>query len=152
MHPETGAGAEMQDRKAREGSGEETVQKTLETESDPWERHLLYTRAIEAGYRNRKTDPGAGARVKDLAVRYRDEFGTLGPIVFDRLKDKPRVISAFKLLAMILEEEGDREGAIAVCRSAIAEGVEDGTKGGFQGRIDRILKKEKGCLKPAFTD
>ncbi|MFH1152995.1 MAG: hypothetical protein V1793_04180 [Pseudomonadota bacterium] len=115
---------------------------SLETESDPWERHVIYTRSIEAAYRNRKADQSDHDRAIDLSEGYIKEFPDLRQAVLNRLKDKAKVVSAFKLLAIILEEDGDYDRAEAVCRTAIANGIEDGTKSGFEGRIERINKKQ----------
>ena len=49
---------------------------------------------------------------------------------------------AFKYLAMLFEKRGEYRAAISTCEVAIAKGHEDdGTKGGMQGRIERLRKK-----------
>jgi len=52
-------------------------------------------------------------------------------------------IPAFQRLAMILDEQGDIEGAICVCKLALSYNLTDGTKGGFEGRIAKLKKKLK---------
>jgi hypothetical protein len=113
----------------------------LETESDPWQRHVLYTQEIETAYRDRKASRDAHDRAIDLAENYIRELPDLKQAVFDRLGDEPKVISVFKQLAIILEEDGEYDRAVAICRAALANGIDDGTRTGFAGRINRILKK-----------
>jgi hypothetical protein len=55
----------------------------------------------------------------------------------------PKIIPVFKMLAIMLEEDGAYDQAVAVCRTALDNGLEDGTKTGFEGRIKRILKKKE---------
>ncbi|MFO7886537.1 MAG: hypothetical protein R6U68_17130, partial [Desulfobacteraceae bacterium] len=55
----------------------------------------------------------------------------------------PKIIPVFKMLAIMLEEDGAYDQAVAVCRTALANGLEDGTKTGFEGRIKRLLKKKE---------
>lgn len=50
---------------------------------------------------------------------------------------------AYHKLAMAYEKAGHYDSAINVCKEAISKGYTDGTKGGFEARIDRIKKKQK---------
>lgn len=52
----------------------------------------------------------------------------------------PRV-STFQHLATVLTETGEFAGAIRVRELAIEYGLQDNTKSGFEGRIERIKKK-----------
>mgnify|MGYP004511383283 CR=1 FL=1 len=52
----------------------------------------------------------------------------------------------FKHLAILYENRREYDKAIAVCQKSLAEGYRsDGTKGGMQGRLDR-LKKLKSAV------
>lgn len=54
----------------------------------------------------------------------------------------PINVPAFKRLAMLYEKQGKYNEAVNVCKDAIKCGaVNDGSKGGMQGRLARILKK-----------
>ncbi|MFO7911047.1 MAG: hypothetical protein R6V15_02680 [Desulfotignum sp.] len=55
----------------------------------------------------------------------------------------PKLIPVFKMLDIMLEEDGAYDQAVEVCRTALDNGLEDGTKTGFEGRIQRILKKKE---------
>lgn len=54
----------------------------------------------------------------------------------------PRYCMAYHKLAMAYEKNGCYNSAINVCKEAIANGYTDGTKGGFEARINRIMKKQ----------
>ena len=51
----------------------------------------------------------------------------------------PRIPS-FKRLAIIYEKQERYEEALDVCDQALEIGTTDGTKGGFEGRKERIRK------------
>jgi tetratricopeptide (TPR) repeat protein len=73
---------------------------------------------------------------EDLKVIFSDAF----------LKDEwhgaflPRCISIQRLV-IDFEKKGRFQEAISLCEKAISLGFRDCTKGGFQGRIDRLRKK-----------
>ncbi|MED4866150.1 hypothetical protein ABET15_04415 [Heyndrickxia faecalis] len=51
-------------------------------------------------------------------------------------------IPAFQQLAIIYEQNKEYKKAIEICELALKYDLEDGTQGGFEGRIERIKKKE----------
>ncbi|EGL82061.1 Tetratricopeptide TPR_1 repeat-containing protein [Caldalkalibacillus thermarum TA2.A1] len=53
---------------------------------------------------------------------------------------KPRV-PAFERLAIIYEKQGKYKEAIDICDKALEYGLHDKTKGGFEARKNRLLKK-----------
>lgn len=53
----------------------------------------------------------------------------------------PRIVS-FETLVKIYDKQGLYDQAIEVCKLAIEYNIDDGTKGGFQGRIERLEKKK----------
>ena len=52
-------------------------------------------------------------------------------------------IDAYKFLAMSLAERSKFDDAIDICNLAIERGIDDGTQGGFAGRIEKIKRKAK---------
>ena len=50
-------------------------------------------------------------------------------------------VPSFQRLAIIYEKQGRYKEAIKICQLAINYGLKDDTKGGFEGRIDRLKKK-----------
>lgn len=53
------------------------------------------------------------------------------------------LIETIKQLAIIYEKAGKYEDALAVCQLGIDNNLNDGTKGGYPGRIERIKKRMK---------
>lgn len=53
------------------------------------------------------------------------------------------LIETIKQLAIIYEKAGKYEEALSVCQFAVDNGLDDGTKSGYPGRIERIKKKRK---------
>ncbi len=115
---------------------------SLDTESDPGERHLIYSHIIETAYRNRRTNADDLQTAMELSQQYMAEFASLRDPVLKMMGDDPKIIPVFKMLAIMLEESGEYDQAIQVCKTALGYGIEDGTKTGFEGRIERILKKQ----------
>jgi hypothetical protein len=143
LQNDTEQGVHGHDKEADNDSPPEG-EKSLKTVYDPWERHLLYLQKIEAAYRGRRTSMDDRSAAIALSYQYLSEFPGLRQAVFDNMEDQdPKIIPVFKMLAIMLEEDGAYDQAVAVCRTALANGLEDGTKTGFEGRIQRILKKKE---------
>lgn len=98
--------------------------------------HFTYTTLIDLYYKQRDNWENAIENCieycrKDIAIA--DEFvGEFG--------DVPRIPS-FKRLAIIYQKQGNHEAALDICDQALEIGTTDGTKGGFEGRKDRLRKK-----------
>jgi len=143
LENDTDQGKPGHDQEADKGFPPEG-EKSLETASDPWERHLLYLQTIEAAYRGRRTNRDDRSTAIALSHQYLSEFPDLRQAVFDNMANQdPKIIPVFKMLAIMLEEDRAYDQAVAVCRTALANGLEDGTKTGFEGRIQRLLKKKE---------
>jgi len=65
--------------------------------------------------------------------------------LYPSLKEKSEItydsVESFKRLAIIFEREEKYKEAIKVSELAILYGLKDGTKGGYEGRIDKLMKK-----------
>jgi VRR-NUC domain len=109
----------------------------LERPGHPIERHFAMMAVVQQAYAARKTDP----EMRDLAIsmgrRHVAEFGVMKEPLREDIGFLPRV-PTFASLATCLAEAGEWEEAVAVCRKAIDFGLNDGTKGGYEGRIARI--------------
>lgn len=110
----------------------------LEGVEDPLERHKIYTRGIDLAYK-KKDDPAMRGKAKSFAQNYIKEFYSLKDTVFNDLGDS-RHVSVFKQLAIIYEDEQEFDKAVSLSNQALILGLEDGTKTGYQGRIDRLKK------------
>lgn len=99
---------------------------------------LLYSIVIDT-YKLRKDE-----EYKNLCLKFSklhlQEFPEL-VLKLRRSPDKQLGIPTFQYYSMLLTESGQYEEAINVCEMAINYNVVDNTKGGYQGRIDRIKKK-----------
>ena len=98
--------------------------------------HFTYNELIDVYYKQRDDREDAIEKCiqyckKDIKIaeEFVDEFGEV-----------PRIPS-FKRLAIIYEKQERYADAIAVCDQALEIGTTDGTKGGFEGRKDRLRKK-----------
>ncbi|EMA53765.1 tetratricopeptide repeat protein [Halococcus thailandensis] len=98
--------------------------------------HFTYTTLIDLYYKQRDDWENAIENCieycrKDIAIA--DEF-------VDEFGDVPRIPS-FKRLAIIYQKQGNHEAALDICDQALEIGTTDGTKGGFEGRKDRLRMK-----------
>jgi len=112
----------------------------LDSKAKLVDRHFLLMSVVKETYRLR-ADPGMAQKCLEVAQMHVDEF----PRIKTALKrefdgDLPRV-PTFQQYATLLMERGQFDRAIEVCESAIAFGLDDGTKSGYEGRIERIKKK-----------
>ncbi len=116
----------------------------LKKPTNPVDRHFLLLGIVEATYRERK-DPKKRALFLEIAQQHVDEFPSLaGPLRKDFDGELPHV-PTFQKLATVLADDGRFDDAVTVCEQAIALDLHDGTKSGFEGRIERIRKKQKGA-------
>lgn len=113
----------------------------LENTTDPVARHRLLQQIVEICYRER-ADATAQADLARYAQQHINEFGQIeGPLKKQNGGKLPQV-HTFKHYAALLTEQGQYDDAIVVCEKAIALGLKDGTKTGYQGRLERIKAKQ----------
>lgn len=109
----------------------------LETEDrSSTDTHFVYNTLIDLYYKQRDDREDAIEKCveyckKDIEIAqdFVDEFGEV-----------PRIPS-FKRLAIIYEKQERYKDAIDVCDRALELGTPDGTKGGFEGRKERLRRK-----------
>lgn len=110
--------------------------------TNPIDRHLLLLNIVKETYKLRKED-----KYRTLCIKYADkhlrEFPDLYPFIRKDLKDFMPRVPTFQQYATLLTEDKKYAEAINVCENAIQFGLDDGTKNGFEGRIERIKKKMK---------
>lgn len=115
----------------------------VKTPTNPIDRHFLLMAIVDQTYKQRKD-----AKSRSLCIRFAEqhisEFARIAPALKkEHAGTLPRV-STFQKYATLLTEDGDFDRAIEVCKTAIAYDLVDGTKSGFESRIDRIRKKAAG--------
>ncbi|RUO35550.1 hypothetical protein CWE13_11515 [Aliidiomarina shirensis] len=114
----------------------------LEKTKDPLARHRLYQQITENSYKNRN-DAGWRQISKTFSKQHIAEF----PDIVKPLKKAnggslPQVLT-FQNYATLLAEDGQYTDAIAVCERALEFGLDDKTKTGFSGRLERIRKQQE---------
>jgi tetratricopeptide (TPR) repeat protein len=136
-----GALVESDERHEAVNSGDcDRMLKQLYKKGDLIDTHFLYLQLIGQAYSHRK-EPEMRARFKKLANEHVEKFASIREQLIKEIGILPRVPS-FQYLATVYAEDGEYAKAIEVCEKAITFGLNDGTKGGYLGRIERIKKKE----------
>jgi len=108
--------------------------------TDPETRHDLLQKIVEYAYKHR-AEPAMKQRLAEFARVYLNEFPELLPAVERTHPARPLYLPIFKLYAIHLEEENAYDEALRVCRIALDHNLDDQTRTGFEGRIQRIGKK-----------
>lgn len=114
---------------------------SIENNSTLVDRHFYLISAADCYYKQRE--------IRDDALSLAEQFYLKDVGLFPRYKSAlmkemggvlPRIPS-FSQLAILYEKKGRYEEAIGICRLAIKYGVQEKTKAGFEGRIEKIEKK-----------
>ena len=113
--------------------------KQLYKKGDAIDTHFLYLHLVIHAY-DRREEPEMRALLKKLATEHIEIFGSLRDLLLKEFGKLPHV-PTFQHLATVYTEDGEYEKAIEVCEKAIAFGLNDWTKSGYAGRIERIRKK-----------
>ena len=107
----------------------------------PSDRHFVYNSLIDLYYKQRDERDDA---IEKCIVHCSEDIASIDAFLSGWEQEHggplPRIPS-FKRLAIIYEKQGKYDAALDVCEQALQRGLEDGTKGGFEGRKQRILKK-----------
>lgn len=125
------------------GLAEKLLLMALDAEDDnPIDRHFVYNFLIDLYYKLREKREDALEkcvyyckedikRLPEFLKIYKKEYG-----------DLPQCPSIIQL-AIIYEKNGKLQEAIGLCNLAIKSELKNGTKIGFQGRLERLDKKIK---------
>lgn len=120
----------------------------IDKPSHPVDRHYLLQNIVRESYRLRKTDPEMKILCEKIATQHISEFPVLAKALIE--EDKTcggdgtlPLVSTFQNLATLLTEDDKFDEAVQVCEEAKSYGLSDGTKSGFDGRIERIHKAQK---------
>jgi len=124
------------------GSGDlQKMEEILPELVSPLDRHELLSAVIKKTYALR-SQPAMRARLYEFGQVYIGEFDRMAPLLQKSSQGRPVEAPAIKSLAIALEEDRKFDAAIDLCRKALAWGLDDGTKTGYEGRIRRIKKKQ----------
>lgn len=138
-----------------EASGFYLLDKTQKNEGDPYQLHFSYNGFIKLFYKHRETDPKNEERLIEICKldielfpKFRDAWFAQNP----NYNFLPRIPS-FQRLVQVYERRHQLQDAIDICLLAIKYGLDDGTKGGFEGRLIKLQKKlEKRLIATPSTD
>ncbi|CAM2009648.1 hypothetical protein [Acanthopleuribacter pedis] len=111
----------------------------LDSDSPLNDKHFLFMTIVNQTYKKRQ-EPEMRKICREIGFRHVNLFSKIKPII-SRDIGFVSSVSTFKQLAILLTEDGEFEEAIKLSRRAIRFGVHDGTDSGFEGRIQRIIKK-----------
>jgi curved DNA-binding protein CbpA len=117
--------------------------KAAKVDLGPADRNQLLTSIVEKAYKERK-DPKMRKIFHRFARIHVEELPRLAPALKEQHGGELPPIPTFKDLAIALEEEKRYDEAVSVCEQAVGFNMEDGTKTGFAGRIERLRKKKQG--------
>jgi hypothetical protein len=115
--------------------------RALNYKTYPSDRHFLLMNLCKQAYLARKRDPAMRDLASNVGFQHVKEFPSLVKQLQRDMGGFLPQVPTFQYLATLLTEDGNYEGAIAVCEAAIRYKLSDGTKGGFAERIRRIRKK-----------
>lgn len=121
------------------GSLDEMLQ-AVNLQTNLIDRHFLLQSIVTESYKLRNQRQYREMCV-EFAEKYLSEFPDIAPALKEDMDGKLPRITTFQYYATLLTENEEYEKAIAICKQAIAYGLQDGTKSGFEGRIARIEKK-----------
>jgi len=117
---------------------EKVLLKGLNAEdSNPTDKHFVYNSLIKLYYKQRDNRDDA----IEKCVKYcREDIESVQSFL-DAWDGEPPRIPAFKRLAIIYDKQENYQEAIEICDKALQLGLSDGTKGGFEGRKQRLQNK-----------
>lgn len=123
----------------------------LAAPTNPIDRHFLLQSIVSLTYKQRQTRH-LRKLCREVGQIHRSEFPSIAPhLKADMGGLMPRV-TTFPQLATVLTEEAEYDRAIEVCEFAIANGLNDGTAGGYSGRIARIRKARTKASPPTPSE
>jgi len=108
--------------------------------------HYCYSEWINLTYKQRENPELLNLCIeyckKDIAIfpRFQTEYLKKFPSSCTEAGLDIRIL-AFERLAIIYEKQGDIEKATKVCELALFYNLNDSTKGGFEGRLEKLRKK-----------
>ena len=96
---------------------------------------------VNATYK-RRSQAEMASKCAEVAELHLSEFSIIAPALRREMGGFLPRVTTFQHYATLLAERGDFDRAVAVCETAIEYGLQDKTKSGFSGRIERIRKAQ----------
>lgn len=114
----------------------------MDLKTNPIDRHFLLLNIVTETYRLR-ADPEMAELCLRVAQTHLAEFPNLLPFLNQEFPDRLPQVPTFQHYATVLVDRDRFSEAIQVCEAAIGFGLQDGTQGGYEGRIARIKKRQE---------
>ncbi|MNG23879.1 hypothetical protein D3C84_1085370 [compost metagenome] len=105
------------------------------------DRHFLLMSLVDQSYKHCKDDSELEKLCAEISEQHIQEFPEIKPALVKSLGGIIPRVTTFQKYATLLTEQSNFDRAVEVCEMAISHGLHDGTKGGFEGRIERIKRK-----------
>ena len=105
------------------------------------DRHFLLMSLVDQSYKHRKDGPELENLCKEISEQHIQEFPEIKPALANSLNGILPRVTTFQKYSTLLTEQNNFDRAVEVCEVAISHGLHDGTRGGFEGRIERIKRK-----------
>lgn len=118
------------------------MQAALTEKTNLVDRHFLLMSIVAQSYKHRKKDPELEKLCAEISEQHIQEFPEIKPALIKELDGIVPRVTTFQNYATLLTEQNNFNHAIEVCKQAISHGLHDGTKSGFEGRIERIKRKK----------
>jgi len=116
--------------------------KAMDLKANPVDRHFLLLSIVTQTYKQRAAPEMAEACLR-VGQTHVAEFPLLLPFLMQEFPVRLPDVPTFQYYATVLAERGRFSEAIQVCEAAIRFGLQDGTQGGYEGRIVRIKKQQE---------
>lgn len=116
--------------------------RALDTETNLIDKHFLLMGIVKQAYKER-SNPDMAELCASVAEKHLAKFPEIAPALKTDMGGFLPRVTTFQDYATLLSEKGEFQRAIEVCEEALRYGLNDNTKSGFEGRIERIKKKQQ---------
>lgn len=139
--PESGEISKARLAELLESNDVEEMASALDQIHKPLSRHHVLTAMVQQLYRD-KDEPAIRKKLYHYGQLYLDEFDGIAPAAIKAAASGEVATPVLKLMAIAMEEDQSYDDALEICRMGIKWDLEDGTKTGFAGRMNRLEKKQ----------
>lgn len=114
----------------------------VELETNPIDRHFLLMSIVDETYKHRE-ELEMAEKCLEFGLIHINEFPSIAPALKKEMGGTLPRVTTFQKLATLLAERSKYDEAISVCERAVSLGLNDGTKSGYEGRIQRIKRSKQ---------
>ncbi|CAM3710385.1 hypothetical protein COLU111180_04360 [Cohnella lubricantis] len=119
------------------------LERCIEHQDNPYQLHFDFNKLIKLYYKFKSEHPDA---IQKLITVCEKDIQSIESFIFAYRKEHPHypflpLIPSFKCLSIVYEKSGLFSDAIKVCEKAIALNLDDGTKGGYPIRLEKLRNR-----------